>query len=100
MEFEKHEKLAMVWAIQSVMFADGEVSVTEHEYLTQLMKVFDFDINFVEEAIKMDGAHALWTLKNFDKPKQTILAMSLTEMAKADGEIDYNEGSFLITTVR
>ena len=95
--FNLAEKLAIVKDIDRLILADGKVAEGEMIYLGQLMKLLNFDSNFVEEARKFNFKQAHSILKNLSEPKKHSLAIILHEMAYADGEMDRKELKMLFT---
>jgi len=91
MEFNLAEKLAIVKAIDRVILADDKVEKGEMIYLGQLMKLLDFDSDFVEEARKFNMQQANGILEPMSDAKKHSLAIMLHEMAYADGEMDKEE---------
>ncbi|GAA4321445.1 hypothetical protein GCM10023115_48990 [Pontixanthobacter gangjinensis] len=91
MEFNLAEKLAIVKAIDKVILADKKVAKGEMVYLGQLMKLMNFDSEFVEEARKFSVKQADAILEGLSEAKKHSLAIMLHEMAYADGEMDKKE---------
>ena len=91
MEFNLAEKLAIVKAIDKVILADKKVAKAEMVYLGQLMKLMNFDSQFVEEARKFSVKQANGILEGLSEAKKHSLAIMLHEMAYADGEMDRKE---------
>ncbi|MDR5589940.1 hypothetical protein [Christiangramia sp. SM2212] len=91
MEFNLAEKLAIVKDIDRVILADNKVENGEMEYLGQLMKLLEFDSEFVEEARKFNIQQANGILENMSEAKKHSLAIMLHEMAYADGDMGREE---------
>ena len=91
MEFNLAEKLAIVKDIDRVILADKKVENGEMVYLGQLMKLLEFDSEFVEEARRFNVHQANGILENMSEAKKHSLAIMLHEMAYADGEMDREE---------
>ena len=53
MEFNLAEKLALVKAVDEVIYVDGKVDPEEIDFMTQLMDTLKFDKNLIEEARKI-----------------------------------------------
>ena len=98
MEFNLAEKLAIVKAIDDVIFADGDIDEEEIHYLGQLMKVLEIDIDFIQEARKFNPRQAGSILQGMNEAKKHRLSIMLQEMAKADGKI-HKEEMKVITSV-
>lgn len=97
MEFNLAEKLAIVKAIDKVILADQKVAKGEMEYLGQLMKILDFDSEFVEEARKFHMKQANAILEDLSEPKKHSLGIMLHEMAYADGYLGKEEVKVLFS---
>lgn len=97
MEFNLAEKLAIVKAIDKVILADQEVARGEMKYLGQLMKILDFDSEFVEEARKFHIKQANAILEGLSEPKKHSLGIMLHEMAYADGYLGKEEVKVLFS---
>ena len=91
MEFNIAEKLAIVKSIDKVILADRIVANGELDYLGQLMRILDFDSDFVEEARKFNFKQSNSILKGMSDVKKKSLALMLHEMAYADGELNKEE---------
>ena len=91
MEFNLAEKLAIVKAIDKVILADQKVAKGEMAYLGQLMKLLNFDSEFVEEARKFHMKQANLILEGLSEPKKHSLAIMLHEMAYANGYLGKKE---------
>jgi len=97
MNFNLAEKLAIVKDIDRVILADNKVAKGELVYLGQLMKLLDFDSDFVEEARKFNIQQANSILENMSEAKKHSLAIILHEMAYADGEMSKEEIKILFS---
>lgn len=97
MNFNLAEKLAIVKDIDRVILADNKVAKGELVYLGQLMKLLDFDSDFVEEARKFNIQQANSILENMSEAKKHSLAIMLHEMAYADGEMSEEEIKILFS---
>ena len=97
MKFNLAEKLAIVKAIDEVILADGNIDEGEIAYLTQLMNILDFDMNFVQEARQLNAAEAMLILRGMSEIKKHSLAIMLNEMANADGNVDESEMEVIIS---
>lgn len=97
MKFNLAEKLAIVKAIDEVILADGNIDEGEMVYLSQLMVVLEFDVNFVQEARQLNVAKAILIMRGMTDVKKHSLAIMLNEMAKADGQVDKNEMEVIIS---
>ncbi len=97
MEFNLAEKLAIVKSIDRVILADQKVRQAEMVYLGQLMKLLDFDSEFVEEARRFNISQANLILAELSEAKRHSLGIMLHEMAYADGEMDPEEIRTLFT---
>ncbi len=91
MKFELSEKLAIVHVIDSVIQADGVIHKGEINALGKLMKVIDFDTNFIISARNVIPEQGNIILRRMDSPKKAALATMLKEMAKADGFVHQKE---------
>ncbi|WP_205619198.1 hypothetical protein [Christiangramia echinicola] len=97
MDFNLAEKLAIVKAIDNVILADKKIAKGELVYLGQLMKLLNFDSEFVEEARKFNMKQANIILEGLSKPKKHSLAIMLHEMAYADGDMNPEEIKLLFS---
>ncbi|MCB7479854.1 hypothetical protein [Christiangramia sediminis] len=97
MNFNLAEKLAIVKDIDRVILADDKVAKGELVYLGQLMKLLDFDSDFVEEARKFNIQQANGILENMSEAKKHSLTIMLHEMAYADGEMSKEEIKILFS---
>ncbi len=100
MEFNLAEKLAIVKSIDKIILADHKVKKGELDYLRTLMRVLDFDSNFVEEARKFNFRQSNSILKGMSDSKKKSLALMLHEMAYADGELNKEEMAVLLKVFR
>ncbi|MBT8299530.1 MAG: TerB family tellurite resistance protein [Maribacter sp.] len=91
MEFSLAEKMALVKAIDEVIYVDGKVDTEEMAFMTQLMDTLNFDRMLVEEARKIRAKDCLSTLKGMTYEKKQALSELLNEMANVDGEFNKNE---------
>ena len=97
MEFNLAEKLAIVKALDMVILADEKIAKGELVYLGQLMKLMNFDSDFVEEARKFNAKQAFMILDGLSEAKKHSLAIMLHEMAYADGELGREEVKLLFS---
>lgn len=97
MDFNLAEKLAIVKAIDRVILADDKIAKGEMVYLGQLMKLMNFDSDFVEEARKFSAKQAFLILDGLSEAKKHSLAIMLHEMAYADGELGREEVKILFS---
>ncbi|NNC71104.1 MAG: hypothetical protein HKN90_09815 [Flavobacteriaceae bacterium] len=97
MEFNLAEKLAIVKVIDEVITADGELDKDEVKYLKHLMKVLDFEFNFIQEARKFNSRQAMLILREMSEDKKNVVANVFSQMAGVDGDIDQNEIDIIIT---
>jgi uncharacterized tellurite resistance protein B-like protein len=95
MEFNLSEKLAMVHIIDSVIIADGKVHKGEINALGKLMKIIDFDSNFIVQARTIDMEQSLNILKDMTPIKKTELAIILEDVAISDGYIHEKENDIM-----
>lgn len=91
MEFNLAEKLALVKAVDEVIYVDGKVDPEEIDFMTQLMDNLKFDKNLIEEARKITPPECMAILKGMSEEKKKALSMLLNEMANADGEFNKAE---------
>ena len=91
MEFNLAEKLALVKAVDEVIYIDGKVDTEEMDFMTQLMDTLKFDRMLVEEARKITAKECLSILKGMTYEKKQMLSELLNEMANADGEFNKDE---------
>lgn len=84
-DFNLAEKLAIVHAINAVILADGQVHDGEISALTQLMKLIDFDSNFILQARNIDSKQALAILRKMPSEKKKNLESILEMTAISDG---------------
>jgi uncharacterized tellurite resistance protein B-like protein len=91
MEFNLAEKLALVKAVDEVIYIDGKVDTEEMDFMTQLMDTLNFDRILVEEARKITAKECLSILKGMTYEKKQMLSELLNEMANADGEFNKDE---------
>jgi len=91
MEFNLAEKLALVKAVDEVIYVDGKVDTEEMDFMTQLMDTLKFDRMLVEEARKITAKECLSILKGMTSDKKQALSVLLNEMANADGELNKDE---------
>ncbi len=97
MEFNLAEKLAIVKALDRVILADKKIKKSEMAYLGQLMRVMDFDSDFVEEARKFNVKQSNSILKEMTAAKKRSLTIMLNEMAYADGNLNKQELEVLLS---
>jgi uncharacterized tellurite resistance protein B-like protein len=91
MKYNLAEKLAIVKAIDEVILADGRVSKSEIDFLTQLMQILQFDRVLIEEARKITAKECMHVLKGMPENKKHALGVMLSEMANADGQFSEDE---------
>ncbi|MEH6746164.1 MAG: TerB family tellurite resistance protein [Maribacter arcticus] len=95
MIFDISEKLAMVNVIDSVIVADGKVHKGEINALSLLMKIIDFDSNFLVQARTIDTEQSVKILKGMSQDKKNYLAQILKDVAISDGFIHEKEIDFM-----
>ena len=95
MKFDISEKLAMVNVIDSVIVADGKVHKGEINALSLLMKIIDFDSNFLVQARTIDTEQSVKILKGMSQDKKNNLAQILKDVAISDGFIHEKEIDFM-----
>jgi uncharacterized tellurite resistance protein B-like protein len=100
MEFSLTERLAIVKALVEMAAADGVLSVHETQYMVQLSRELGFDETFIPLARQMNLEEAVNALRAMNHDKKDALALMLTEMAAADGEIDDKEFSAFASIIR
>jgi len=91
MEFSLSEKLAIVHLIDSLILADGEVHKGEINILSSLMKVIDFDSNFLMQARNLETEYSIKMLKEISNDKKEKLVIILQEVAISDGYVHQKE---------
>ncbi len=91
MEFNLAEKLALVKAVDEVIYVDGKVDTEEMDFMTQLMEALKFDRKLVEEARNITAKECLTILKGMTYEKKQMLSELLNEMANVDGEFNKDE---------
>ncbi|MBQ4913760.1 TerB family tellurite resistance protein [Maribacter sp. MMG018] len=91
MEFDISEKLAIVNVIDAVIYADGQVHKGEINAFAQLMKVLDFDTNFLIQARNLDREQSIELLKNLSLEKKEFLSKRMKEVAQSDGFVHHKE---------
>ncbi|MCJ7465971.1 MAG: TerB family tellurite resistance protein [Maribacter sp.] len=96
MNFTLPEKLAIVNAIDAVMYADGIIHNGEIDALGLLMKRIDFDSNFIVQARNVSAKQGLLLLDGMPEAKKQALAIILQDMAKADGFVHEKEIALII----
>jgi len=96
--FSLTEKLAIVHAVDAVIFADGVVHQGEVDNLGELMNQIDFDSNFLLKARGLSENQMILILKDMTLLKKKALEQILNEMANADGFLHQKELEFIINT--
>ncbi len=91
MEFTLAEKLAIVHAVDAVMYADGIIHNGEINALGLLMHHIDFDSNFIVQARNVAIEQGMLILAGMPEVKKVALAGILKDMAKADGFVHQKE---------
>lgn len=91
MEFDLAEKLALIKAVDEVIYVDGKIDTEEMDFMTQLMEALKFDRIIVEEARKLSAKECLSILKGMTYEKKQMLSELLNEMASVDGEFNKDE---------
>ena len=91
MEFNLAEKLALVKAVDEVIYVDGKVDPEEIDFMTQLMDSLKFDRSLIAEARKITPPECMAILKGMTDEKKQALSALLNEMANADGEFNKAE---------
>lgn len=99
MNFNLAEKLAIVKVIDEIILSDGEIDQREVNYLQQLMMQLDFDMEFVNEARKLNATEALVIISNLTTLKKQALKVMMHEMAMADGEFHNDEAELILTVL-
>jgi len=79
------EKLAIVQALDALILADGKVHNGEINELTELMKILDFDSNFLVQARSTTPNQCALILRKMSDEKKKELVFILKQMALADG---------------
>jgi uncharacterized tellurite resistance protein B-like protein len=96
MDFTLAEKLAIVHAVDAVMYADGIIHNGEIDALGLLMKYLDFDSNFLVQARNVAAKQGLLILDGMAEVKKEALAHILKEMARADGFVHEKEVALIL----
>jgi uncharacterized tellurite resistance protein B-like protein len=96
--FSLTEKLAIVHAVDAVIFADGVVHQSEVDTLSKLMNRIDFDSDFLLKARSLSENQMILILKDMTSPKKKALEVILNEMANADGFLHQKELEFILNT--
>ncbi|RRQ49682.1 hypothetical protein DZC72_03570 [Maribacter algicola] len=91
MNFEISEKLAIVKVIDALIHADGIVHNGEIHAFGKLMKILDFDANFLIQARFLETEQSISMVRNFSQEKKDMLENLMAEMAKADGFVHQKE---------
>jgi uncharacterized tellurite resistance protein B-like protein len=97
MKFTLAEKLAIVHAVDAVMYADGIIHTGEIDALGLLMKHIDFDSNFIVQARNVATKQGLLILDGMPAGKKEALARILQDMAKADGFVHEKEVTLILS---
>lgn len=95
MEFNLSEKLAIVYLIDSLIIADGKVHKGEINILSKLMKVLDFDSNFLIQARNLETEYSIDMLKGISYEKKKKLIALLQDVAMSDGFVHEKENRLL-----
>ena len=85
MTFNLAEKLGIVKMIDSVIHADGIIHEGEVSFMGDIMKIMDFDSNFILQARNIVSSQSLILLSNMSNEKKIALAAMLEEVALSDG---------------
>jgi uncharacterized tellurite resistance protein B-like protein len=91
MEFNLAEKLALVKAVDEVIYVDGKVDLEEIDFMTQIMDMLNIDRSLIDEARKISPKECMTILKGMNDGKKEALSVMLNEMANADGEFNKKE---------
>lgn len=91
LHFTLAEKLAIVHAVDSVILVDGQVHNGEIDAITKLMKLIDFDSNFIMQARNIDAEQALSILVKMPDEKKSRLKSILEMIAISDGFLHEKE---------
>ncbi len=93
--FTLAEKLAIVHAMDSVIWADGTVHKGELDALGGMMPHIGFDSNFILQARNITQEQAKLILRKMPKDKKTMLVGILDELAISDGFVHWKESDLL-----
>lgn len=85
------EKLAIVHLVDAVILVDGQVHKGEIGAITQLMKIIDFDSNFIEQARNINIEQAFMLLIKMSDDKKKTLKAILEMIAISDGFVHRKE---------
>ena len=85
MKFNLAEKLAIVKMIDEVIYADDIVHDGEINAMGRLMKLLDFDSNFILQSRNISNSQSLLVLNDMSKKKKRALMLILEKVAVADG---------------
>ncbi|MEO1011189.1 MAG: hypothetical protein AAFX53_07760 [Bacteroidota bacterium] len=96
-EFTLAEKLAVVNVIHATIQADHVIRKGEVTILGRLMKMLDFDSNFILHARNFEMRQSLSFLEDMSFAKKRALAYILEEVAISDGFVHKNERQLLNT---
>ena len=91
MKFEISEKLAIVSLVDSVIMADGKVHKGEINAFSELMRVIDFDSNFLVQARNLNTEDSISLLKDMPLQKKHRLVKILEDIAISDGFVHEKE---------
>lgn len=93
--FSLVEKFAIVQAVDAVIVADGEIHNGEIDALGTLMRLIDFETNFILQARNMSLEQGHAVLREMSPKKKRTLAIILEEIAISDGFIHEKESSLI-----
>lgn len=83
--------MAIVHLVDSVILVDGHVHNSEIGALTQLMKIIDFDSNFIVQARNINIEQAFMLLIEMSDDKNNTLKFILEMIAISDGFVHKKE---------
>ena len=100
MNFDPHEKLAVVKAIAETIVLDDQYKVGELMYLDELMNTLDFDVQYMEKAKQLSSEKTVKVLQNMTKDKKEALIIMIDKMTESDGAVHQKEKDFLVNLIQ
>ena len=91
----EEQKKAMASVLIDIMNADDNIHVEEVKYLKQLQEALGISEEGIEECLHLSVVNSMRIIRGLDHLQKQAFSFMMTEMIKADGEVDSREADVL-----
>ena len=89
------QKKAMASVLIDIMNADDNIHEEEVKYLKQLQEALEISEEEIEECLHLSVVNSMRIIRGLDHLQKQAFSFMMTEMIKADGEVDSREADVL-----